>query len=151
MEFNLGLIDTVTKSRNGIDVPLHYSEEGSPSVDAIGEPVLSDNNPVTMRIVGQHSIQFKNYVTESSRRREKHSISSNTLSSEFEWREQYLCVRACVIGWSDNLKDKDGAIYPYTTANVNKLFDYECGNAWWIVKQLIPVITTPMCFVTVSE
>jgi hypothetical protein len=115
MKFDLDAVDTKTLSEAGVDLRLKMVDGVSPLLSRTGLPV-------TLRLLGPDSKQFRIMTRSQVRKRleRKGEQAPDDVMDEAEADAMdVLC--ACTVGWS-NLLDTDGVDVPFTAENVRAVY-----------------------------
>lgn len=111
-EFDLAALDTVTRSEQGVTMPV--KQFGS------DEPLIARNGtPVTITVFGPDSPAYRNAFREQMKRRMAEKASDFNPEKAEEATIDLLA--RCTISWTGVL-DLEGNAIPCTPENVRKLF-----------------------------
>lgn len=135
--FDLSTLDTTPAAEQGVDMKLRHPDTE--------EPIKSDGQFVTFRVLGQDSKVFRKIDREQTNKRFKRMGRNKAeLDAEELEIERLERVLACVIGWENVYLDN--MPLPFSQENAHHLF----VRFPWIVEQINRFITDRANFLKVS-
>lgn len=115
-KFALSAVDTVSRSNEGVDMPILTPGSGMVVLDP-------ENVPMSLRLVGQDSEIYRRLTRAAIMERATKSSTtgiSDTTVDEIQARSIDILV-ACTIGW--NMWDTDGNRVPFSADGVRALYE----------------------------
>jgi hypothetical protein len=111
--FDISKLDTFSRAEEGVDMEVANPKTGRP---VVGE----DGKPVTIRMLGRHSVTARAAQRRIQERASSRSNQGVIASADDRERDEIEYLASCTLGWSFTTRDDQP--FPYSPENAKILW-----------------------------